>query len=314
MKAIVSMLRNGMKAMGASSSTFYVEDPWWPGEMRVMAMPGVKYTEPMQGFLLPISAKRKVTEGATLRFCEHAQEQAATEDDPVLRSLVSKNRLYGGFSQRENVVSYVRLIHKTRKGIDAVLFVNFERQISRFDKRLNATLRHLMRDLVQVLPDLKEKLLKEDPFPLAQLFRILQSAQVHLDASIEENFKRILNLAFEVSGLNEKSGLGTIHLFDEKRRVLRLIAPKGNINSEIYPGPYERLNVDEGHGIVSWVALRQQEILIDDLGKSEFKNIYVKTLTGVGSELAVPILSGNRLVGVLNLESRKKRAFTHPTS
>src|SRR5206468_3384349 len=67
-RATEALITECMKKLGAVSCTFYVEDPWWPGELRLIFMPGVKFREPMQGFLIPSRSKTAVTEGKGIRL------------------------------------------------------------------------------------------------------------------------------------------------------------------------------------------------------------------------------------------------------
>jgi len=41
----------GRQGLRISAVTFYVRDPWWTDEFRLLLMPGVKVREPMYGFL-----------------------------------------------------------------------------------------------------------------------------------------------------------------------------------------------------------------------------------------------------------------------
>lgn len=306
-EAIERRLRAHLRKLGASSCTFYVEDPWWPDELRLVLMPNVKYREPMQGFLLPISARRFVTEGEAERFCADAQSQCGLigTDESVPQDLVARMPLYGNFAQREGIQSYARFIHRVRGKTSAVLFVNFDRR-TEFDSRMRQRLRNMKQEAFNALTVLKMAVQGEDPFPVPQLLRLLQSSEDHLDSSVEANMKRILDIAFDVAGLDAKKDVGTVHLFDERKRVIRLVEKKGELDGTFLEN-FNTLNVDQGHGIVSWVALRQREILIDNLRESKFRPIYVRTRDGISSELAVPILGGEHLVGVLNLESSKRR-------
>jgi GAF domain-containing protein len=71
--------------------------------------------------------------------------------------------------------------------------------------------------------------------------------------------------------------------------------------------------VKEGEGVIAWVALKQQSVRIDDLGRSPFREIHWSVADGVRSELAVPMIAGSDLIGVLNLESLDRQAFSEET-
>ena len=61
-----------------------------------------------------------------------------------------------------------------------------------------------------------------------------------------------------------------------------------------------------GKGIVGQVALTRQPILVNDVTKNEH---YIPANPEVRSELAVPLIAKNRLIGVLDLESEKEGFF-----
>ena len=61
-----------------------------------------------------------------------------------------------------------------------------------------------------------------------------------------------------------------------------------------------------GSGVVGEVAATARPLLLDDV--REHKN-YIETLPGGLSELCVPVIHGNRLVAILNLESTRLAAF-----
>ena len=62
----------------------------------------------------------------------------------------------------------------------------------------------------------------------------------------------------------------------------------------------ERLHIPMGKGVVGQVALTRQPVLLNDVSASEF---YVEVNPEVRSELAVPLIAKNRLIGVMDIES-----------
>jgi sigma-B regulation protein RsbU (phosphoserine phosphatase) len=68
----------------------------------------------------------------------------------------------------------------------------------------------------------------------------------------------------------------------------------------------ERMRFPMGRGIVGQVALTRQPILLNDVTTSD---IYVSVNPDVRSELAVPLIAKNRLIGVMDLESEQAGYF-----
>jgi sigma-B regulation protein RsbU (phosphoserine phosphatase) len=62
----------------------------------------------------------------------------------------------------------------------------------------------------------------------------------------------------------------------------------------------ERMRVPVGKGVVGQVALTRQPVLLNDVSSAEF---YINANPEVRSELAVPLIAKNRLIGVIDLES-----------
>ena len=68
----------------------------------------------------------------------------------------------------------------------------------------------------------------------------------------------------------------------------------------------ERLHIPIGKGVVGQVALTRQPVLLNDVSASEF---YVEVNPEVRSELAVPLIAKNRLIGVMDIESEQADYF-----
>ena len=91
-----------------------------------------------------------------------------------------------------------------------------------------------------------------------------------------------------------------ILLLNDRTRELRVRFQIGH-SSEI-----ERMNIPIGRGVVGQVALTRQPILLNDVSTSEN---YFPVNPAVRSELAVPLIAKNRLIGVMDLESEETGYF-----
>ena len=72
----------------------------------------------------------------------------------------------------------------------------------------------------------------------------------------------------------------------------------------------ERQRVKIGHGIVGQAALKRRSIRVDDVRVGPFAEFYVDANPAVRSELAVPLILKNKVIGVLDLESEHLAFFT----
>jgi sigma-B regulation protein RsbU (phosphoserine phosphatase) len=69
----------------------------------------------------------------------------------------------------------------------------------------------------------------------------------------------------------------------------------------------ERIRVKVGQGITGRAAQTRQAVLVADATRED---LYIEAVPNVHSELAVPLIVKNRLIGVIDLEARQKGYFT----
>jgi len=97
-----------------------------------------------------------------------------------------------------------------------------------------------------------------------------------------------------------------LYLWNEDDRLLEQRAawgPKLDVERRVVKDP---MRVELGQGIVGSVAASRLVELVDDVSVDRR---YVEDAFPAGSELTVPILHQDRLVGVIDAESRDKRSF-----
>ena len=93
-----------------------------------------------------------------------------------------------------------------------------------------------------------------------------------------------------------------ILLLNEKAQELRFRFQTG------YPREYsERVRVKVGQGVTGRAAQLRQAILVNDVTKEDG---YIEAIPNVRSELAVPLIVKNRLIGVIDIEAREPGYFT----
>jgi phosphoserine phosphatase RsbU/P len=73
------------------------------------------------------------------------------------------------------------------------------------------------------------------------------------------------------------------------------------------PGVAGRLRVKVGQGVTGRAAETRQAVLVADATLEDF---YIDALPNVHSELAIPLIVKNRVIGVIDLEARQKGYFT----
>jgi GAF domain-containing protein len=297
----------------ASSCTFYIRDPHWIDEYRLVAMTGVQRDEAMYGFTSPESARKLLTAGET-----EVYSTSIWQSDGGYGSALADNmpehvsRLFVGFSQREGVKSCARLIHEDACGErEAVLFVNFS-YVCEFDEPLKQKLRLFFAELVEMLPTIRQELIKQDAGWLGQATKIASPvwSATNIDYSLIEKpdsyFNQVIGAVFRALDITPESGLGTIYLYNVAEQKLELRGSHGKIQD--LEAAQTRLP-DKWQGVVSWVALRRQALLIRDLAKSDYKELHITINDEVKSELAVPLEVRGELIGVMCLECTEVNKF-----
>jgi sigma-B regulation protein RsbU (phosphoserine phosphatase) len=91
-----------------------------------------------------------------------------------------------------------------------------------------------------------------------------------------------------------------ILLLNDRTHVLRVRFQIG------HAARVERLHIPMGQGVAGQVALTRQPVLLNDVTASD---IYVEVNPEVRSELAVPLIAKNRLIGVMDIESEQAGYF-----
>ena len=128
-------------------------------------------------------------------------------------------------------------------------------------------------------------------FQDSQQQKLLQ-AQIDIGRKLTSGFEReeilplILQLSRDIFGFEN----AIIRLLDAQTRELLTIASFG------YPEDAETVRIKLGEGVMGHVALTGQPLLVKDV---EREPSYIGGIRGARSELAVPLISKGRVIGVL---------------
>jgi GAF domain-containing protein len=117
------------------------------------------------------------------------------------------------------------------------------------------------------------------------------------------DYQQVIELTLDWAMRMTGAEVGAVAILDEETEGLLLLADRG------YPPEYERYrehpwNVDEG--IVGRAVTTKKAILVDRVDEDPD---YVVADTQVQSQLAVPIHLGDKVIGVINLESYEEAGF-----
>jgi phosphoserine phosphatase RsbU/P len=121
---------------------------------------------------------------------------------------------------------------------------------------------------------------------------------VNTTLDLDTTLRRVAELVRKVINYE----IFAILLLNERTQELRLRFQIG------YPREYaERARIKVGHGVTGRAAQTRQAILVEDVTKEEG---YIEAVPNVRSELSVPLIVKNRLIGVIDLEAREPGYFT----
>jgi sigma-B regulation protein RsbU (phosphoserine phosphatase) len=93
----------------------------------------------------------------------------------------------------------------------------------------------------------------------------------------------------------------SILLLNERRQELYFRFQIGHL-----PEVAERIRVKVGQGVTGRAVEERKAVLVDDVSKDEN---YIEAVPRVRSELAVPLITKNKVIGVIDLEARERAYF-----
>jgi sigma-B regulation protein RsbU (phosphoserine phosphatase) len=144
--------------------------------------------------------------------------------------------------------------------------------------------------------------LKAPPRPLGptELLSLLIEVgeQITSTLDLDELMKRIAELVRRVMDYQ----VFAILLLNEKTQELRVHSSVGHPEAAV-----KNLHIKVGEGIVGRAVVEKHSILVNDVRRDP---AYIKSVTSVKSELAVPLILKQRVIGVMDLEADSPDYFT----
>ncbi len=118
---------------------------------------------------------------------------------------------------------------------------------------------------------------------------------------LTEILDRIVGVLQETQGFPNL----VLMLLDEQEKKLKVTAGRG-YSTDIA----ERMQPRVGEGVTGWVALTGEPLNVPDVASD---SRYIMANENVRSEVCVPLAVGNKVIGVLNVESSEPAAFSDDT-
>ncbi len=149
-------------------------------------------------------------------------------------------------------------------------------------------------DSANPLAHLDSANIRVEPADVAYLMQLADALNTTLD------LQTLLNRTSELVRRVIHYRIFAILLLNDRTHELRMRFQIGH-TPEV-----ERMRIPVGKGVVGQVALTRQPILLNDVSSEEN---YIAANDCVRSELAVPLIAKNRLIGVMDLESEQAGYF-----
>lgn len=130
---------------------------------------------------------------------------------------------------------------------------------------------------------------------LAEESQVLNAISKEITSQLDLN--RIFDLILDEALKLTHCTLGSLHLYDPEKNDLLMASECGAADDK----KGLRLNMDRG--IVGYVARSKKLLNVRDITQPPWNDIYVEFIEVSRSELTVPMLAGEELRGVLNVES-----------
>jgi phosphoserine phosphatase RsbU/P len=143
--------------------------------------------------------------------------------------------------------------------------------------------------MTAVQPDIQSKV---DPL----LLEVADVVNTTLD--LDTTLKRVAELVRKVIDYE----IFGILLLNEKTQELRFRFSVGHTKETA-----ERMRIKVGEGVTGLSAQRREAVLVNDVTQLPE---YISAVPNVRSELAIPLIIKNRLIGVIDIESQKPNNFT----
>lgn len=133
-----------------------------------------------------------------------------------------------------------------------------------------------------------------------KILSVLEEASNIMNSSLEfQNLLEFLmDIAIEITGAT----CGALLLRKEGKNYLEVAVARGK-----YPQEVKKIRVPFGEGITGWVASNQEALNVPNV---LLEPRYIETPETIYSEMAVPLLVGDNLIGVVAVDSSELNAFS----
>ncbi len=133
-----------------------------------------------------------------------------------------------------------------------------------------------------------------------KIAQLLSLQEISKKTSSTLNLKKLLNIV-TVNAL-KITGASVCTLMLAERDHLKIVSHAGHDGMD-----FEKFRLKIGEGIAGWVAEKGVPLLVGDVMEEPR---YIEFIPGIGSKLAVPLVSEKKILGVLVVDSYQKSTFS----
>jgi GAF domain-containing protein len=245
---------------------------------------------PMRHKVNPDDIMVRIVRDGKSRFADDVSEE------PLLSGPRTDGLDRPRFVEREEIKSSGGALLKVEDEIVGVMFVNYRHPIT-FSPKVQNRIEIFANQAALAIRNARlfeqTKKQREERIEAIREMGFGITAATDWDEVLEGILKKTIQLLGEAS-------YGSIRLLDEKTGELVLRASHGEVMKK------DLRRLEPGKGVMGWVAEHKESVVIPDVDKDKR---YVRFLKGTKSEMAVPMSSGDKLIGVLNVEHSQINAF-----
>ncbi len=216
-----------------------------------------------------------------------------------------RNKRRGNFAEREEISSVAALPLLAEDELFGVLFINFRRR-QNFDKTQQKRIIDIAEFAAQTVKRTRE--------------RHAVAARRIGELQLLEEIDRELSQTLELRPLLQKIvrlarkyikvvGDITILLYDPKAETLSTEIANGPNNHLRYKRKFY-LKEDKDKSIICWACDNRIPARVGNVGSPEWRSRYLDIAPDTVSELDIPLLNGDALIGAINFESPEENAFS----
>jgi HD-GYP domain-containing protein (c-di-GMP phosphodiesterase class II) len=141
---------------------------------------------------------------------------------------------------------------------------------------------------------------REDLRRKEKILSVLEEASNIMNSSLD--FQNLLEFLMDIAIDITGATCGALLLKKEKKRYLEVAVARGKFPQEV-----KKIRVPIGKGVTGWVARNREPLIVPNV---LLEPRYIETPETIYSEMAVPLVVGDRLIGVVAVDSSEMNAFS----